>query len=91
MKHLPNMNKTILILLAVVTCLLACTPKPMKMVLEPLPMKYADDSRPGESFAKDPTVILECSRTTTASSFYSSTGKILDSTYYLSVCKVRFE
>ena len=39
-------------------CLPSCAPKPMKVVLEPLPMQYGDTSRsPEYPFAKDPTVI----------------------------------
>jgi len=44
--------------LAAVLFFTACAPKPMKVVLEPLPMKYADSSRSKEyPIAKDPTVI----------------------------------
>ncbi|MBP3269736.1 MAG: family 43 glycosylhydrolase, partial [Bacteroidales bacterium] len=44
--------------LATAVCLSACAPKPMKVVLEPLPMRYGDNSKVKEyPFAKDPTVI----------------------------------
>ena len=44
--------------LATAVCLSACAPKPMKVVLEPLPMRYGDNSKVQEyPFAKDPTVI----------------------------------
>ena len=56
------MKKTIrafeFLALAAVLFFTACAPKPMKVVLEPLPMKYADSSRSKEyPIAKDPTVI----------------------------------
>ena len=39
-------------------CLSACAPKPMKVVLEQLPMQYGDNSKVKDyPFAKDPTVI----------------------------------
>ena len=42
----------------IVLCLSSCTPKPEKLVLEPLPMQYGDTSLSQEyPFAKDPTVI----------------------------------
>ena len=44
--------------LATAVCLSACAPKPMKVVLEPLPMRYGDNSKVKDyPFAKDPTVI----------------------------------
>ena len=56
------MKKTIrafeFLALAAVLFFTACAPKPMKVVLGPLPMKYADSSRSKEyPIAKDPTVI----------------------------------
>ncbi len=50
------MNKIFLSLTAAI-CLVACAHKPMRVVLEPLPMQYGDTSRSPVPFAKDPTVI----------------------------------
>ena len=49
--------KKILFLAAAAIFMASCTPKPMKLVFEPLPMHYGDTSRSPIPFAKDPTVI----------------------------------
>lgn len=51
------MKRILLLSLAAVIGLSACHEKPMKVVLEPLPMQYGDTSRSPIPFAKDPTVI----------------------------------
>ena len=50
-------NLIVGLIATVVIGLSACSEKPMKVVLEPLPMQYGDTSRSPIPFAKDPTVI----------------------------------
>lgn len=49
--------KNMLVPLMAAVCLASCSPTPMAVVLEPLPMRYGDTSRSEIPFAKDPTVI----------------------------------
>ncbi|MBR4756009.1 MAG: hypothetical protein IK076_03625, partial [Bacteroidales bacterium] len=51
------MKRLLILAAAGALCLASCTPKPMKVVLEPLPMIYGDTSRTLVPFSKDPTVI----------------------------------
>lgn len=51
------MNKPLILLATIALCLSSCAPKPMKVVLEPLPMLYGDTSRTVVPYSKDPTVI----------------------------------
>ena len=53
------MKKLFYLFMAALSVLSAasCANQPAKVLLNPLPMKYGDTSRPGEPFAKDPTVI----------------------------------